>query len=49
MLGQLARQHEADCGLNLPRCYSGLLVVSGQGGGLHSDLLKDVSDERVQN
>ncbi len=49
MLGQLARQDKADCGLNFPRCHSGLLVVSCQGGSLDSDLLEDVSDKRVQN
>ena len=49
MLGQFAGQDEADCSLNLPRGHGGLLVVPGQGGSLHSNFLKDVSNERVQD
>ena len=49
MLSKFARQDEADCSLNLPRCDSWLLVVASQGSSFDCDLLEDVSDERVQN
>ncbi len=49
MLCQLAGEDEADSSLDLPGGDSWLLVVTGQRCGLHGDLFKDVSDERVQD
>jgi len=49
VLGKLARKNEADCSLDLSGGDSWLLVVTSQRGGLHSNLFKDVSDERIQN
>ena len=49
MLGKLTRKNEADCGLDLSGGDSWLLVVTSQRGSLHSNLLKDVSNERIQN
>ena len=49
MLGKLARKNEADCSLDLSGGDSRLLVVTSQRGSLHSNLLKDVSNERIQN
>ena len=49
MLGQLARQEETDCGLNLPAGDGRLLVVLGQPRGFSSDLLEDVIHERVHD
>ncbi len=48
MLGQLTRQDKADCCLNLPGGDCGLLVVACQRCSLHSNLLENVSNERVQ-
>lgn len=49
MLGQLAGQDEAHSGLDLARGHCWLLVVAGQLGGLSGNLLKDVSDEGVED
>ena len=49
MLGQLSRQHQPDCSLDLPGSHSGLLVDACQLGCLGGYLLKDVIDEGVQN
>ena len=49
MLGQLARQEETDCGLDLPAGDGRLLVVLGKARGFSSDLLKDVVHERVHD
>ena len=49
MLGQLARQQEADSRLNLSAGDGGPLVVMGQSGGFGSDPLKDVVDEAVHD
>ena len=49
MLGQLAREDEADSRLDLTAGNRWLLAVPGQLGGLGSDLLKLVLDEGVQD
>ncbi len=49
MLGKLAREDEADRGLDLPRRDGRALVVLRKLGGLDGDTLKDVVDERVQD
>lgn len=49
VLGKLTGEDEADGGLNLSGRDGGLLVVSSQLGGLGSDTLEDVVDERVQD
>ena len=49
MLCKLAWQNQTDSSLNLSGCDSGLLVVTGQRSSLHSNLFKNVSNERVQN
>ncbi len=49
VLGQLAGQDEAHSGLNLARGHCGLLVVARQLGSLNGNLLKDVSDEGVED
>ncbi len=49
VLGQLAGQDEAHSSLNLARGHSRLLVVARQLGGLSGNLLKDVSDEGVED
>ncbi len=48
MLGELTRQDKADCCLNLPGGDCGLLVVASQRCSLHSNLLENISNERVQ-
>uniref|UniRef100_A0A8R7VDB4 Uncharacterized protein n=1 Tax=Triticum urartu TaxID=4572 RepID=A0A8R7VDB4_TRIUA len=49
VLGELAGEDEADGCLDLPGRDGGLLVVSGQLGGLAGKLLKDVVDEGVHD
>ena len=49
MLGELTGEEEADGGLDLAGGESVLLVVSHKSGGLGSDLLEDVVDERVHD
>ena len=49
MLGQLSGQEEPDSSLDLTGGDGGPLVVVSQLGGLSSNPLKDVVDERVHN
>ena len=49
MLRKLARQHETDGRLDLPRRERGLLVVGGELPSLASDALKDVVNEGVHD
>ena len=49
VLGQLSREDETDSGLNFLGGDGGTLVVSGQLGGLTSNTLEDVVDERVHD
>ena len=49
MLGQLTRQEEADCGLDLPAGDGRLLVVLGKASRLRGDLLEDVVHKRVHD
>jgi hypothetical protein len=49
VLGQLAREDEADGCLDLARGDGRLLVVGGELGSLGSDTLEDVVDEGVQD
>ena len=49
MLGELTGEEEADGGLDLAGGESVLLVVSDEAGGLGSDLLEDIVDERVHD
>ena len=49
MLGQLPREDEPDCSLDLAGGHCGLLVVACQLGCLCGNLLKDVIDEGVQD
>ena len=49
MLGKLARKDQANSSLDFSGCHSGLLIVAGQRSSLHSNLLEDVSNERVQD
>ena len=49
MLGELARKHKADGGLNLAGRESCLLVVDGKLPSLAGDALEDVVDKRVHD
>ncbi|EMS46482.1 hypothetical protein TRIUR3_19478 [Triticum urartu] len=49
VLGELAREDEADGGLDLPGGDGGLLVVPRQLGRLPGELLEDVVDEGVHD
>ena len=49
VLGQLAREHEANSSLDLSGGKSGLLVVSGQTRSLGGDAVEDVVDEGVHD
>ena len=49
MLGQLPGQQQTHCGLDLPGCNSGALVVMCQARRLARDALKDVVDEGVHD
>lgn len=49
MLGKLTGEDETNGGLDLSRRDGRLLVVGSELGGLGSDALKDVLDERVEN
>ncbi len=49
VLGKLTRKEETDGSLDLAGRQGGLLVVARQAGGLQSDALEDVVDERVQD
>ena len=49
VLGELAREDEADGGLHLARRERRLLVVAGELAGLRGDALEDVVDERVHD
>ena len=49
MLGQLSRQKQTDCGLDLPGSDGGATVVVRQTGCLSSDALEDVIHEGVHD
>lgn len=49
VLRELTRENQSDRGLNLSRRDGRLLVVGCKLGGLGSNTLEDVIDERVQN
>ena len=49
VLCELAGEDKADSGLDLARGHSRLLVVARQLGGLGGNLLKNVSDEGVED
>ena len=49
MLGQLAGQDEAHSGLDFAGGHSGFLVVARKLSGFSGNLLKDVSDEGVED
>ena len=49
VLGQLTRQEEADCGLDLTTADGRLLVVLSKASRLRGDLLEDVVHERVHD
>jgi hypothetical protein len=49
VLGQLAREDQADRSLDFSGRDGGLLVVGREFGGLGSDALEDVIDKRVQD
>jgi hypothetical protein len=49
VLSKLTRKEETDGGLDLAGREGRLLVVSGELGGLKSDLVKDVVDEGVED
>ena len=49
VLGQLTRQQESDCRLDLSGCDGGSLVVVGESAGLGGDTLEDVVDEGVHD
>ena len=49
VLGQLSGEDEPDGSLDLARGHGGLLVVAGQLCCLGGNLLKDVSDEGIQD
>ena len=49
VLGELTGEEQANSGLDLSGRQSVLLVVADELGGLKSDLLKDVVDERVHD
>ena len=49
MLGELAGEHEADRGLDLPGRERRLLGEAAELGGLEGDALEDVVDERVHD
>ena len=49
MFGQLTREQETDCSLDLPAGDGGALVVVGQSGSLGSDSLKDIVDKAVHD
>ena len=49
MFGQLTREQETDCSLDLPAGDGGALVVVGKAGGFSSNPLKDVIHEGVHD
>ena len=49
MLGKLTGKEKADSSLDLSGGESGLLVVTGQLGGLKGDALEDIVNERVKD
>jgi hypothetical protein len=49
VLGKLTGEEQADGRLDLAGREGALLVVAGQAGGLKSEALEDVVDERVQD
>ena len=49
MLGQLTREQQPDCGLDLSARDGGAFVVVSQARGLRGDALKDVIDEAVHD
>ena len=49
VLGELSREHKSDCGLNLSRRKSLLLVVSDELDSFLCDTVEDIVDERVHN
>jgi len=49
VLGEFARQHQADGRLDLAAAQGGLLVVGSQLAGFGGDALEDVVDEGAHN
>jgi len=49
MVGQVTWKDELDSSLDVVGAEGGLLLVSGESGGLNSDALEDVVDEGVHD
>ena len=49
MLGKFTRKEKTNCGLDLPTCDGGPLVVVSESGSLSCDSPKDVVDKAVHD